>query len=278
VNATSTCTRAGTSLRAGTDPAFGRTFLGVSALLFAASTATTIAWCASMSTMADIPMPGGRSVSMAWIPMCGRSWLEAGASFLGMWTLMMVAMMLPSLVPMLGRYRRAVEPAGGMSLGGLTVVVGTSYLLVWTLFGMAAFPFGALLVMAQLRVPALAQAAPLAAGLIVVTAGIVQCTAWKARQLACCRGTATRDLRLATDAGTAWRHGLRLGRHCVACCASLTAVLLVIGVMDLWAMAVISIAISIERLIPASERAAQAIGVGVLATGLFLIGRAIGLG
>lgn len=262
----------------GTAPAFGRTFLGISAVLFAASTAATIVWCASMSTMADIPMPGGRSVSMAWMPMCGRTWLDTGASFFGMWAVMMVAMMLPSLVPMLGRYRRAVNPAGGMSLGALTTVVATAYFFVWTLFGMAAFPLGSALVLAQFRVPALAQAAPLAAGLIVVMAGIVQCTAWKARHLDCCRGAVNRGPRLAADTRTAWRHGLRLGGHCIACCAGLTAVLLVIGVMDLRAMAVIAVAISIERLIPGSERAVQVIGIGVLATGLFLIGRAIGLG
>jgi len=260
------------------DRSSGRAFVGVSASLFAASTAATIAWCASMSAMGETPMPGGGSVSMAWMPMCGRTWLETGASFLGMWTLMMVAMMLPSLVPMLGRYRRAVNPTGRTSLGGLTALVGTAYFLVWSLFGMAAFPLGAALVLAQVQIPALAQAAPLAAGLIVLTAGVVQCSAWKARHLACCRDAHERGPALAADAGTAWRQGLRLGVHCVCCCAGLTAVLLVIGVMDLRAMAVICVAISIERLIPAGERAMQIIGVGVIATGLFLIGRAIGLG
>ncbi|THD03315.1 hypothetical protein B1810_09930 [Panacagrimonas perspica] len=270
--------RVGDPPSADSGPVPGRTFLGVSAFLFAASAATTIAWCASMSSMSEVPMPGGGSISMTWLPLCGGTWLDTGASFIGMWTLMMVAMMLPSLVPTLGRYRSAVSPAGRMSLDGLTAIVATAYFGVWILFGAGAFALGAALVLLQLQMPALAQAAPLAAGLIVVVAGVAQCTAWKARHLACCRGMPNRGAPLAADARTAWRHGLQLGRHCVPCCAGLTAVLLILGVMDLAAMAVISLAIWIERLVPAGERAVQVIGVGVVATGLFLVGRAIGLG
>ena len=96
-------------------------FLGVSALLFAASTAVTILWCASMSAMGGMPMPGGWTMSMAWMRMPGQTWPGAAASFLGMWVVMMVAMMLPSLVPMLWRYRQAVAGTGEMRLGALTL-------------------------------------------------------------------------------------------------------------------------------------------------------------
>jgi predicted metal-binding membrane protein len=83
-------------------------FLGISALIFAASAAVTIVWCASMSSMGGMTMPGGWTMSMTWMRMPGQSWPGAAASFLGMWIVMMVAMMLPSLVPMLARYRQAV--------------------------------------------------------------------------------------------------------------------------------------------------------------------------
>src|SRR6266550_5802935 len=85
-----------------------RAFVGVTALLFAASTAVTIGWCASMSAMGEMTMPGGWTMSMAWMRMPGQTWPGAAASFLGMWIVMIVAMMLPSLVPMLLRYRQAV--------------------------------------------------------------------------------------------------------------------------------------------------------------------------
>jgi predicted metal-binding membrane protein len=117
-------------------------FLGASALLFAASAALTIAWCESMSAMGEIPMPGGWATSMAWMRMPGQTWPGAAASFLGMWAVMIVAMMLPSLVPMLWRYRRAAGRTGAARLGPLTALVGVGYFAVWTALGMAAFPLG----------------------------------------------------------------------------------------------------------------------------------------
>jgi predicted metal-binding membrane protein len=246
-------------------------FLGVSALVFAASAAVAIAWCASMSAMGGMPMPGGWTMSMAWMRMPGQTWLGAAASFLGMWIMMMVAMMLPSLVPMLWRYRQVVGRTGDTRRGRLTALVGVGYFFVWTAFGMAAFPLGVVLAAIEMQQPALARAVPFAVGAVVVIAGALQFTAWKSRHLACCRASPERGRRLPADAGTAWRHGLRLGVHCSYCCAGLMAILLVVGVMDLRAMAVVAAAITVERLAPAGERVARAVGAVVVAAGLLLI-------
>jgi predicted metal-binding membrane protein len=80
--------------------------------------------------------------------------------------------------------------------------------------------------------PALARAVPIAVGVVVLIAGSLQLTAWKARHLACYREAPGRGRTLPADAGTAWRPGLRLGLHCSRCCAGLMAILLVIGVME----------------------------------------------
>jgi predicted metal-binding membrane protein len=254
-----------------------RVFFGVSALLFAASTAVTIAWCASMSAMEGMPMPGGWTMSMTWMRMPGQTWPGAAASFLGMWVVMMVAMMLPSLVPMLWRYRLRVGGTGETRRGVLTALVAVGYFLVWTVFGMAAFPLGVALAAVAMQQPALARGVPIAVGVIVLIAGSLQLTAWKARCLACCREAPGRGHTLPADAGTAWRHGLRLGLHCSRCCAGLMAILLVIGVMDLRAMAVVAAAITAERLAPAGERVAHALGAVAVGAGLFLIARSAGL-
>ena len=148
-----------------------RAFFGVSALLFAASAAVTIVWCASMSAMGEMPMPGGWTMSMAWMRMPGQTWPGAAASFLGMWVVMMVAMMLPSLVPMLWRYRQAVGSTGETRLGRLTALVGVGYFFVWTVFGMAAFPLGVALAAIEMQQPALARAVPIAVGVVVLIAG-----------------------------------------------------------------------------------------------------------
>src|SRR5262247_1497448 len=123
-----------------------RAFFGVSALLFAASAALTIVWCASMAAMGEMPMPGGWTMSMAWMRMPGRTWPGAAASFLGMWAVVMAAMMLPSLSPMLWRYRQAVARTGETRLGCLTALVGAGYFFVWIAIGVAVFPLGVALV------------------------------------------------------------------------------------------------------------------------------------
>lgn len=248
-----------------------RAFLAVCALLFVASTATTIAWCESMSVMDGMPMPGGWTMSMAWMRMPGQTWAEATASFLGMWIVMMIAMMLPSLVPMLWRYRQVVRGTSEVRLGRLTALVGIGYFFVWTLLGVAVFPSGIALAAAEMQLPALSRAVPFAVGVVVVIAGVLQFTAWKARHLACCRGAVTQAPALPADSVTAWQYGLRLGLHCVHCCAGLMAVLLVIGVMDLRAMALIAVAITAERLASEGTRVAQAIGATLVMTGLLLL-------
>jgi predicted metal-binding membrane protein len=252
-------------------------FLAASAMLFAASAAVTIVWCASMSAMGEMPMPGAWTMSMAWVRMPGQSWLGAAASFLGMWIVMMVAMMLPSLVPMLSRYHNAVGSTGETRLGWLTALVGVGYFFVWTVFGMAAFPLGVALAAVEMNYSALARIVPIAVGVVVMVAGALQLTAWKARHLACCREMPRHGRTMPAECATAWRHGLRLGLHCGQCCAGLIAILLVVGVMDLRVMAAVTAAISVERLAPAGERVARGVGAVVIGAGLFMIARAAGL-
>jgi predicted metal-binding membrane protein len=228
--------------------------------------------------MEEMPMPGGWTMSMAWIRMPEQTWLDAGMFFLAMWAVMMVAMMLPSLMPMLRRYREAFARAGQTRAGRLTVLVAVGYFVVWTGFGLVAFPLGVTLAAIEMREPGLARAVPIAVGVVLLIAGLIQFTAWKAHHLAYCREAPGRAGTPTAGAGSAWRQGLSLGLHCSQCCAGLMAILLVIGVMDLRAMAVVAAAIAIERLAPAGERAARAIGVAVVGAGVFLIARAAGLG
>jgi len=249
-----------------------RGLLGASAVLFAASATITVVWCGSMASMPGMEMPGGWTMSMAWMRMPGQSWPGAATTFLGMWVVMMVAMMLPVLVPMLMRYRAAVAESGD-PLFRDTALVAAGYYFAWTLAGVAAYPLGLALAAAEMRFPALAQTVPLATGSVVLIAGLLQFTSWKNRRLACCRAASVRPLR--GDAHTAWRHGLRLGLNCVHCCAGLTATLLVLGIMDLRAMAVITLATSAERLPLAGKHLARCAGVFLIAGGLWTIARAV---
>jgi len=249
-------------------------FLGVSALLFAASTAATVAWGRSMSGMGEIAMPGGWTLSMAWMPVCGQTWTGAAASFVGMWAVMTMVMMLPSLAPVLWRYRLALDPRGVARPGRLTALAGAGYFFVWTVLGAIVFALGAALAAMALRMPALARAVPMSLAMVVLLAGAFQFTAWKAHHLAYCRPSTAPDRTLAADAGAAWRYGVWLGLRCSRACAGLTAILLVVGVMELRAMAAVAAAITAERLAPADERVAWAVGAVAVAAGIYLMGRA----
>ena len=154
--------------------AFRQAYLGLAALLFAACAALTITRSASMP-------------AMVWMRMPGQTWAGAAASFLGMWVVMMAAMMLPSLVPLLERYRGAVARTGETRPIRLTALVGVGYFFAWTVLGIAAFPVGVALAAIEMQLPALARSTPIAVGVVVVIAGSFQLTAWKARHLASCR-------------------------------------------------------------------------------------------
>ena len=167
------------------------------------------------------------------MPMSG--W-DAALPFLGMWSVMMAAMMLPSLLPALRRSGAPVGLAGG-------------YFAVWTALGGVLFALG----LAEPVLPV---------GPVLLAAGLLQFSPWKHRHLERCRAM--------TD-----RSGLRLGFHCVCSCAGPTAIMLVMGMMDPWVMAAVTTAISAERLAPAGKRIAQATGLLAVLAGLALLSEGV---
>jgi predicted metal-binding membrane protein len=231
-----------------------------------------------MSAMSVMPMPGDGTTSMMWTRVPDQTWSGTAASFLGMWVVMTGVMMLPSLAPALWRYRKAVSGTGALRRGCLTALVGVAYFFVWTAVGLATFMFGATVAAVGMRQPTLARLAPIAVGLVVLLAGALQLSVWKARHLARCREALWRGGTLQLSSGAAWRHGLRLGVDCVYSCAGAMAVLLVVGIMDVRAMSVATVAITIERLAPVGPRIARLMGSVAVATGLVLVVRAVAFG
>jgi predicted metal-binding membrane protein len=216
--------------------------------------------------MGEIPMPGGWMLSMAWLPMCGQTWAGAALSFVGMWAAMIVAMMLPSLLPALSRR--------GLARG---VLAAAGYFFVWTVLGVFVFAGGAALAQTATQVPAVARAIPASQGIVILLAGALQFTAWKARHLACWRQAARPGSALGAHAATAWRDGMWLGLQCSRACAGLTAILLALGVMDWRAMALVTAAITAERLAPRAEPTSRVIGVIAVAAGLYTVVQAAGI-
>lgn len=241
-----------------------RSFFAVSALLFAAGvTATVLLPSRSGMNGPDMAGMGMNSMGMNGMGMGGGAW--TAAAFLGPWLAMTAAMMLPSLVPMLLRYRLAVAARAGSRLGRLTLLAGIGYFLVWAGIGLSLFALGAASLAAQ----------PLVTGLVLLTAGAVQLSPWKIHRLACCR--AAPDGPMAPGGGAALRHGVGLGVRCVLSCANLMAVLLALGAMDPGWMGLIGAAITAERIAPAGRQVARVLGAALIGLGMWLILPAVGL-
>lgn len=209
---------------------------------------------------------------MTGMAMAHQTWYGAAAGYLGMWMAMMAPMMLPSVVPMLSGYRRSVRGADGIHLHALTAVVVLGYFAVWAVVGVAVHGGGAALMAVETRW-GLEHWLPVAAVAGLFAAGGVQLSSWKARQLALCRQDSVRGCPLGPSIVEAWRHGLERGVRCSLSCGSLMLALLAIGMMDLVAMAAVTVAISAERLVPAPARVVRAAGIAIVVVGVLMIAR-----
>jgi predicted metal-binding membrane protein len=222
--------------------------------------------------MRHMVVSGGSEAMSVWTRSPDQTWPGAAAAFLGMWIAMTIVMMLPVVAPAVWRYSRAAAGTARAVLA--TALAAAAYLVVWTVAGMAVYPLGAVLSIASTREPSLARASALASGVVVTVAGAWQLSAWKRRRLESCRGSGECGRVRDADVRSAWRHGLRLGVHCVRCCANLTAILLVIGVMDVRVMTFVGVVVAAERLAPDGVRVARVAGVVIGVAGLLLIARA----
>jgi predicted metal-binding membrane protein len=258
-----------------------RSFLAASALVFLAGAYITIRSC-DETCCGVVPMRGGWTLCTAWTRSAGESWLGAALSFLAMWTVMMIAMMTPCLVPMLREYRRTLHASERWSsampvarLHGLTAIASAGYFSVWTLLGAAIYPIGVAMARVALRSPLVSSSAPLAFAIVLAISGVVQLTPWKSRRLLECRAARCCANVAIDDVRSAWRHGLELGVHCVQCCSGFMLMLLVLGAMNLWAMALIAAAMLAERIAPNPERMARTTGALAIVAGAIAGARAL---
>lgn len=241
-----------------------RAFLLTGAFLFAASVAGTVYLCGYMS--AGMPMPGGWNMSMAWMRAPGQTWFGAASWFMGMWMVMMTAMMLPSLVSMLMGHRRPES----IRLPRAFVIAG--YFFVWAVFGAIAYPIGVAFAAAEMRWSGLARLVPIATGVVLLLSGCVQLSRWKVRHLEHCRSLPGSQ---PSDVWGAWRRGMHLGVQCSLCCLAFMIILLVGGVMNLGLMAILTAAITVERLPAGRGRTSVISGFIIIASAVFVIVRAL---
>jgi predicted metal-binding membrane protein len=183
-----------------------------------------------------------QSSSMAG--MGGVAMLGVGL-FLVTWVLMMVAMMFPTVAPMVLTHASIVRSRGEGSVPTVAFVVG--YLVVWSAAGLV--PLAVIQLLSSSVVGPASAWLPPAAGAVVVIAGVYQFTPMKNVCLRACRSPLafmiTHDF--GGGAPAAARAGISHGLYCLGCCWALMAVLAVVGLMNLAWMAVIAVIFFLEK-------------------------------
>ncbi len=184
-----------------------------------------------------------------WAMPMGAEWsLPQALLMVSMWIAMMTAMMLPSALPMLAAYDRAVQ-ADLNSRRWSVAAFAAGYLLCWGLFAIAATSLQWLLLQSATVDHMGVLTHPLSVALALGIAGIYELTPIKRTMLGRCRtpmgflATEWRDGR----AG-ALRMGVAHGRSCLACCWALMGLLFVLGVMNLWWVLAIAALVALEKL------------------------------
>jgi predicted metal-binding membrane protein len=175
--------------------------------------------------------------------------------YLGIWVTMIAAMMLPSTVPAARHVARRVR-------GAPTLLFAAGYLAVWTGYGLLAYGVFRLVTSLDPGWLAWNRSGPYAAGAVVVAAGLYELTPLKRLSL--------RDCRSAPHGGNAFRTGLAHGLDCVGCSGALMAVLFVLGVMSLFWMAVVAVAIFAEKVLPHGPRLAPVFAVVLVVLGTWV--------
>jgi predicted metal-binding membrane protein len=229
--------------------------LKVFAALLAAS---LVAWAITYRRMRGMDMgPGTELGGLAW--------------YVGVWIVMMAAMMLPSVAPAAVAYssfaeRRAL--AGRRPVPTLVFVGG--YLVAWTFFGLMAYAVYRLAAGTAPRLLAWDRGGRYVAAGALVCAGIYELAPLKQACLRRCRGPIAVVGRWRDGPAGALGMGVRHGLDCVGCCFGLMLALFALGVMSLAWMAIVGAAIAAEKLLPRGGRVALGVGAAVIVAGVWV--------
>ena len=249
-------------------------------LLTVGSWALTVYQAETMGMPMGVAVRGGANAGMDGVGrmassgMTAAGWSVGGAAtFLAAWAVMMAAMMLPAAAPMVLLFGTVQAQRRGQPTFVPTWIFVAGYLLVWSAVGLAVY---LLVRLGSDLATHLGRAdretwAPFALGATLVAAGLYQLTPLKRVCLNHCRSPLGfvmghwRDGRLG-----ALRMGFRHGAYCLGCCWALFAVLVAAGVMSLAWMALLTLVVFVEKVLPQGRRVAVGVGAGFVVLGLLV--------
>lgn len=232
----------------------------VGALLLLGISAAAWLFVAWLATDMDTPL------AQLVMPMSPEWSASTVVAVWGMWSVMMVAMMLPSALPMILTFvqvaRRNGQPARANAFA-------MAYVFVWLGFGAACTAAQWTLQRSGALDPMALRTSATAAIALLIVAGLYQFSPLKRVCLASCRTPLAFLLGgWRPGVGGAFNMGLRHGLLCLGCCWALMALLFVGGAMNVPWVAALAVAVAIEKLAPFGDRIATLLGVGLIAAGV----------
>ena len=219
--------------------------------------------------MSSAAMPGMNSMH-EW------SWVDVG-TLVVMWAVMMIAMMVPSAAPMILTFtavhrRRAAE--GRPAIPAAMFVL--AYVFVWTAFAILAALAQLELHAAALLSSAMAAESRWLAGGLLVLAGVFQWTPLKHACLSACRSPLSFVMRHWREGrGGAFVMGVRHALYCLGCCWAFMGLLFVVGVMNVLWVALIGVAVLVEKIVPRGDLVGRVAGVLLIVVGVWLASAAV---
>ena len=210
---------------------------------------------------------------MANMPMMVNWSAKSLSGTSAMWMFMMLAMMLPAMVPMVATYTLiSKNEVSGLPLALRVFVFTAGYFFLWSVFSIAAAFTQTALAQTPWFEAGGTQALPLASGLLLIAAGAWQLTPIKDTCLKHCRSPITFLL-------AHWKGGLRgafpvglhHGAYCVGCCGVIMGLMFVFGAMTVWWMAVLTLYFVAEKTIPRAETWGRIAGIALIGAGLYVL-------
>ena len=202
--------------------------------------------------------------------MDGGPWTGPGTLgwFLGVWVVMMAAMMFPSVAPTIALYSRMTRQRSPVS----PLLFAAGYLLTWAAAGVLAYAVAAVVTRVSGDALAWERAGRVVAGATLLVAATYELTPLKDVCLGKCRsplGTLLTSWRGGWSGAV--RMGARNGAWCVGCCWALMASLFALGVMSVTWMAVVAGLIAVEKTVPWRRTATYGTAGLLLVLGVLLL-------
>jgi predicted metal-binding membrane protein len=233
--------------------------LGLAALAWVYVVRMAAAPAGGMSAMAMPGMGAREAPALVWL--------------IGMWAVMMVAMMVPSAAPSILLFAGVSRRRRLQGRPAVPVAVFTAgYLLVWIAYAAVAATAQWELHRRALLSPAMVSASPALAGSLLVAAGLYQWLPLKGACLSHCRsplGFFSTEWR--EGARGAVRMGMRHGSYCVGCCWLVMALLFVAGVMNLAWVAAIAAFVLLEKLVQGGALLGRMVGIALVCWGVWVL-------